>query len=215
MEKNILPRSSMCLGLRICLTDGSVHSFAQTDDKAAKKLWGEIDPARIFARQRIVIGSRNSKTIFVSAEISRIDFFNVAVQPWTFPGGYSDVVELSEAEFREHAHLDEPAKMPVREQCTPPGDLLVSFAKLHMRGSCPLYAMIELPAKLPAESQSFMQFMLSKSALFMRLREGGMGVLNLSNLVSYTVYPGLAQLPADAWPAEPDETCTNEPALSF
>jgi len=27
--------------------------------------------------------------------------------------------------------------------------------------------------------------------------------LNLANLAAYTVYPGVAQIPADAWPAEP------------
>ena len=72
-----------------------------------------------------------------------------------------------------------------------------------MRGGRPLFVMIEIPVKLPAESQSFMHFMLSKGAIHMRLRGGGIGVLNLANLAGYTVYPGVAQIPADAWLAEP------------
>jgi hypothetical protein len=63
---------------------------------------------------------------------------------------------------------------------------------------------VEILAKLPAESQSFMQFLLSKAAVHMRLRGGGIGVLNLANLAGYTVYPGVAQIPTDAWIAEPD-----------
>jgi len=35
------------------------------------------------------------------------------------------------------------------------------------------------------------------------LRGGGIGILNLANLVAYTVYPGVAQIPADSWLAEP------------
>jgi hypothetical protein len=66
--------------------------------------------------------------------------------------------------------------------------------------------MIEIPVKLPAESQSFMHFMLSKGSVHMRLRGGGIGVLNLANLVAYAVYPGVAQIPADAWLAEPIPT---------
>ena len=93
--------------------------------------------------------------------------------------------------------------MTKREQSTPVGDLLVSFVKLQMRGGRPLFVMIEIPVKLPAESQSFMQFMLSKASVHMRLREGGIGVLNLANLAAYTVYPGVAQIPADSWLAEP------------
>jgi len=191
------------LTIRFHLTDGSVHSFVQTDDEAARRLWEGVDPARLFARARIVVGSEHSKAVFVSAETVRVDFLQDSFQCWDFPGGYSDIVELSEEEFREHARLDQPAQMTKREQPTPIGDLLVSFVKLQMRGSRPLFVMIEIPVRLPAESQSFMQFMLSKAAVHMRLRGGGIGVLNLANLAAYTVYPGVAQIPADAWIVEP------------
>ena len=195
--------SKPVLTIRFHLTDGSVHSFVQTDDAAARKLWEGIDPARLFARPRIVIGSEHSKAVFVSAETVRVDFLHHSFQCWQFPGGYSDIVELCEEEFRKHAHLDQPALMVKRDQPTPAGDLLVSFVKLHMRGGAPQFVMVEAPAKLPAESQSFMQFMLSKAAVHMRLRGGGIGVLNLANLAAYSVYPGVAQIPADAWLAEP------------
>ena len=195
------PRS--VLTVRFHLTDGSVHSFVQTDDAAARKLWEGIDPARLFARPRIVVGSEHSKAVFVPAETLRVDFLHHSFQCWEFPGGYSDIVELSEEEFRKHARLDQPAQMTKREQPTPVGDLLVSFVKLQMRGVRPLFVMVEIPVKLPAESQAFMQFMLSKAAVHMRLRGGGIGVLNLANLAAYTVYPGVAQIPADAWLAEP------------
>jgi hypothetical protein len=57
--------------------------------------------------------------------------------------------------------------------------------------------------KLPVKNNSFMQFMLSKGAFHARLRGGGIGVVNLTHLVGYTVYPGVAQIPADTWMAEP------------
>ena len=191
------------LSIRFHLTDGSVHSFVQTDDAAARKLWEGVDPARLFARPRIIIGSEHSKAVFVSAETVRVDFLHDSFQCWEFPGGYSDIVELSEEEFRKHAHLEQPALMAKREQPTPAGDLLVSFARLQMKGSRPQFVMVEIPVKLPVENQSFMQFMLSKGSVHMRLRGGGIGVLNLANLVAYTVYPGVAQIPSDAWLAEP------------
>jgi hypothetical protein len=195
--------SKPLLTIRLHLTDGSVHSFTQADSAINEKLWDDIDPSRLFAHQRIVIGSEHSKSVFVAAEVIRVDFLHESFQCWEFPGGYSDIVELSEEEFRKHAHLDQPALMSKREQPTPVGDLLVSFVKLQMRGVCPLFVMVEIPVKLPAESQSFMHFMLSKGAVHMRLRGGGIGVLNLANLAGYTVYPGVAQIPSDAWLAEP------------
>lgn len=191
------------LTIRFHLTDGSLHSFVQPDIALARSLWNDVEPARLFARQRIVIGSHHSKSVFVSSEITRVDFIHESFQCWEFPGGYSDIVELSESEFRKHAHLDDPGLMVKRAQPTPAGDLLVSFVRLHMRGGRPLFVMIEVPVRLPAESQSFMQFMLSKGAIHMRLRGGGLGVLNLANLAAYTVYPGVAQIPADSWILEP------------
>ena len=198
--------SKPILTIRFHLTDGSVHSFTQTDAIINEKLWDAIEPSRLFVQQRIVVGGEHSKSVFVAAEIIRVDFLHVSFQCWEFPRGYSDIVELSEEEFRKHARLDEPSLMVKRDRPTPAGDPLVSFIKLQMRGGQPLFAMVEAAVKLPAESQSFMQFMLSKAAVHMRLRGGGIGVLNLANLAAYTVYPGVAQIPADAWLAEPHQT---------
>ena len=199
----VFPGAADSHSTRNCYEHKPVRKFVQTDDAAARKIWEGVDPARLFARPRIVIGSEHSKAVFVSAETIRVDFHQDSFQCWEFPGGYSDIVELPEEEFRKHAHLDQPALRAKREQPTPAGDLLVSFAKLQMRGGRPLFVMVEIPVKLPAESQSFMQFMLSKAAIHMRLRGGGVGVLNLANLAAYAVYPGVAQIPTDAWLAEP------------
>lgn len=189
--------------IRIHLTDGSVTSFVQTDPAKAQGIWQSLDPARLFSQSRIVVAGRHSKSVFVTCEIVRIDFIQQGRACWEFPGGYADVVELTESDFRRHAHLDHPELMVERERATPIGDLLVSFLKLHWKGSRPMFLMVEFPVKLPIENQSFMQFLLSKGSAYMRLHGGGVGVINLSNLAGYTVFPGVAQIPADAWVAEP------------
>ena len=188
--------------IRVHLTDGSVESFAAQDEVESKKIWESVDLSRLFTQQRLVVAGEHFKSVFVCAHVVRLDFVQDTYECWEFPGGYSDIVELSEADFRKHARLDQPEKMVRREQHTPVGDLLVSFAKLHVAGGKPLFLMAEFPVKLPAENQSFMQFLLSKRSIHLRLRGGGYGVINLANLVAYTVYPGVAEIPADAWIAE-------------
>src|SRR2546429_9224158 len=96
--------SKPALTIRFHLTDGSVHSFVQADDTAAQKLWDGVDPARLFARPRMVIGSGHSKAVFVSAETVRVDFLQDSFQCWELPGGYSDIVDLLEGEFANEAH---------------------------------------------------------------------------------------------------------------
>jgi hypothetical protein len=189
--------------LRVYLADGSVAAFAPPEQSNIQQICKGADLPRLFTQQRLVIGSTHSKSVFVCSEIVRVDFVQSSHGFWEFPGGYSDVVELSEAEFRKHAHLDEPALMPRREEHTPVGDLLVSFLKLHFKGLAPVFAMIEAPVQLPAENQSFMRFLLSKTTFHARLPSGGVAVLNLTHLAGYTVYPGVAQIPSDSWLAEP------------
>jgi hypothetical protein len=195
--------------VRIHLGDGSIESFVQADEAAARRIWESIDPVRLFGQQRLVIAGAHSKSVFVGSEIARIDFVQQFCPCWQFPEGYSDVVELSEAEFRKHAHLDAPELMPKREQSTPVGDLLVSFLKLRFRSRAPLFLMTEFSVKLPAENQSFMRFLLSRTGFHMRIRGGGVGVVNLAQLAGYTVYPGVAQVPNDSWAAEPIRTTSS------
>jgi len=189
--------------IRVYLADGSVESFVQPDLARAKALWDSLDPLRLFAQPRVVIAGVASKSVFVGSEIVRIDFVQRFCPCWQFPQGYSDIVDLSEADFRKNAHLDQPKLMAKREQHIPVGDLLVSFLHLRFKGSAPLYLMAEHSVRLPAENQSFMRFFLSKTGFHMRLRGGGVGVVNLANLIGYTAYPGVAQVPADTWMAEP------------
>ncbi len=189
--------------IRVHLTDGSLESFAVVNKTEAQRIWEAVDPSRLFAQPRLVIAGEHFKSVFVTAQILRVDFLNEIYECWAFPGGYADVVELSESEFKKHAHLDRPDQMAKRNQPTPVGDLLVSFLKLNMTGGKPLFLMTEFPVKLPAENQSFMHFLLSKGGFHMRLRGGGTGVVNLAHVAGYTVYPGVAQVPGDTWYAEP------------
>lgn len=189
--------------IRIQLTDGSIESFVPADAAEARRIWEEIEPSRLFTHPRLVLAGEYSKSVFVSSQIVRLDFIQQTYACWEFPGGYSDVVELSEAEFRKHAHLGEPSLMAKRKSQTPVGNLLVSFLKLQMAGGRPVFLMVEIPVKLPADSHSFMQFLLSGGGFHMRLSQGGMGVINLAHLAGYTVYPGVAQVPANTWLTEP------------
>lgn len=191
------------LSLRIHLSDGSVESFFQADKAKAQQVWSSIEPAHLFAQQRLAIAGTYSNSVFVCSEIVRLDLFEPTCPCWQFPDGYSDIVEISEADFRKNTYLDRPELMPRREHPTPVGDLLISFVKLHFRNIPPIFLMAEFPARLPAESQSFMRFMLSKTGFHMRLGGGGVGIVNLAHLSGFTAYPGVAQTPLDSWQAEP------------
>jgi hypothetical protein len=187
------------LEIRFHLIDGSVEPFVQDDTAAALRLLKKIEPQRLFNNTRLIVADEYSKTVFVPAQVNRVDFIQAQLDCWNFPGGFSDMVELTEAEFRERAYIDDPARAEKREQRRPVGDLLVSFIELRFVGNTRVFVMVEGLVKLRTECHTFMNFFLSKHGAQIRLRGGGMAVLNLANLVRYSVYPGVNDLPDDTW----------------
>jgi len=68
--------STPALPVRLRLSDGSIHLFTQENATINEKLWKGIEPSRLFAKHRVVIGSQHSKSVFVTSEIVRVDFLH-------------------------------------------------------------------------------------------------------------------------------------------
>ena len=187
------------LEIRFQFVDGSVANFFQRNHEVAENIWSRINVAHLFSRPRIVIADDYSKSVFLSSQINRIDFLFPGSDLSKIPNDHAELIELSEDDFREHVPLDDPARLEKRVQPRRVGDLLVSFLHLRMRGGSHIYLMNEALVKLPVENHSFMQRLLSGGTYSIRLAGGGHGFLNLSNLVGYTVYPGVPEIPSDSW----------------
>jgi hypothetical protein len=191
------------LEIRFHLADGSKETFVQTDAKIAELTRQRINLCSLFDQPRIIVADDYSKSVFVCSQINRLDLIFDDAGFSRIPPDHADLVELTEAEFNTHVPLDEPTLLERRVQQRHVGDLLVSFLHVRMRGGCHIYLMNEAIIKLPIENHSFVQRMLSKGVYGIRLRERGQGFLNLQNLVGYTVYPGVAEVPADTLIAQP------------
>jgi len=191
------------LEIRFQFVDGSVANFFQPDPEIAEKICRRINVAHLFTGPRIVVADDYSKSVFLSAQINRIDFVFDGADFSQIPDDHADVVELTEEDFRTHVPLQNPSSLARRVQPRQIGDLLVSFLHLRMRGGSHIYLMNETLIKLPVENHSFMQRLLSGGGYSIRLQRGGQGFLNLSNLVVYTVYPGVPEIPSDSWMAVP------------
>ena len=189
------------LEIRFQFVDGSVANFFQPDPEIAESIWGRINVAHLFTRPRIVVADDYSKSVFLVSQINRIDFLFEGSDFSRIPHDHADLVELSQEEFRAHVPLDDPARLERRVQPRHVGDLLVSFLHLRMRGGSHIYLMNETLVKLPVDNHSFMQRLLSGGSYSIRLQGGGQGFLNLSNLLGYTVYPGVPEIPSDSWMA--------------
>ena len=189
------------LEIRFQFVDGSVANFFQSDPEIAENIWSRINVAHLFTRPRIVVADDYSISVFLASQINRIDFVFEGSDFSKIPNDHAELVELSEEDFRERVPLDDPSRLERRLQPRHVGDLLVSFLHLRMRGGSHIYLMNEALVKLPVENHSFMQRLLSGGSYSIRLQGGGQGFLNLSNLLGYTVYPGVPEIPSDVWMA--------------
>ena len=183
--------------------DGSTETFIQPDAERAENVLRGINPVHLFYQSRIVVADDYSKSVFVCSQINRIDFLFQGHGFTHIPADHADLVELTESEFRKHVPSSDPSGLQKRTQPRRVGDLLVSFLNLRMRGGSHVYLMNETLVKLPSDSHSYMQRLLSKGPLCVRQPRGGESVLNLANLISYSVYPGVTEIPADSWMAQP------------
>lgn len=189
------------LEIRIHLVDGSSESFVQTNARVAEIIRNRTCFSNVFAQSRLVVADDYSKSVFVCSQINRIDLrFNDSGVS-RLPPDHVELIELTEAEFRSHVPLHDSARLEKREQRRRVGDLMVSFLHLRMRGGSHIYLMDEAVVKIPAESLSYMQHLLSKGIFYIRLPGGGQGLLNLQNLIGYTAYPGVSEVPSDTWMA--------------
>ncbi len=189
------------LEIRFQFVDGSVANFFQSDPEIAENIWSRINVAHLFTRPRIVVADDYSKSVFLASQINRIDFVFEGSDFSKIPNDHAELVELSEEDFRERVPLDDLARLERRVQPRRVGDLLVSFLHLRMRGGSHVYLMNETLIKLPVDNHSFMHRLLSGGSYSIRLQGGGQGFLNLSNLLGYTVYPGVPEIPSDSWMA--------------
>jgi hypothetical protein len=195
--------SRPALEIRFQFVDGSSETFIQPNAEAAEVIRQRANSSSLFTQSRIVVADDYSKSVFVGTQINRIDLVFNGPGFSRIPVDYYDLVELTEAEFHQCVPLHDLDLLQRRDRQLKVGDLMVSFLHLKMKGGCHVYLMREALVKLPAESQSFMQRLLSKGTYGIRLREGGYALLNLQNLIGYTVYPGVSELPADTWMAQP------------
>jgi hypothetical protein len=196
-------RSGPALEIRFQFVDASDETFIQNDAERAENVLRSINPVHLFYQSRIVVADDYSKSVFVCSQINRIDFLFQGHEFSHIPADHADLVELTESEFRKHVPSSNSSGLQKRTQQRRVGDLLVSFLNLRMRGGSRVYLMNETLVKLPSDNHSYMQRLLSKGPLCVRQPRGGESVLNLANLISYSVYPGVTEIPVDSWMAQP------------
>jgi len=187
--------------IRIHTQSGTVETFFQDNPTLVAAVLKGIQSTKVFASEVITIGGDYSITTFLSARVNRVDFIGPETPVWKHPDDILDVVELSEDEFRERSHLDDPTRLPRRRSPKQTGQSTLVFVEVEMAGGARLFLAAKIKVGLPAERLQRLRLLFYATAVHFRLREGGTAILNVKNLVRFTLNPGPDVTPIDAWPA--------------
>lgn len=187
--------------IRIYTQSGSVETFYQDNPASVASILKGIQSTKVFANNVITIAGDYSLTSFVTSRVNRVDFITKDVASLKQPEDILDVVELSEDEYRERSHLNDPARLEQRRKPKQTGESAVIFAEVEMSGGTRMFLAAKIRVGLPAERLQRLHALFTATAAHVRMRQGGIAVLNLKNLVRFTLHPGPDATPSDAWPA--------------
>ena len=185
--------------IRIHTCGGSIETFFQDDPTLVARILKAAQSTKVFAANIITIAGEYSLTSFDTAKINRVDLITKDSLSWKHSGDILDVVELSEDEFRERSHLNDPARMERRRTPKHAGESAAVFVE--MVGGTRIFLAAKITVGLPAERLQRLRMLFSAVTIHFRMRDGGTGILNLKNLVRFTFNPGPDVTPSDAWPA--------------
>ncbi len=180
---------------------GSVETFFQDDPALVARILKGIQPAKVFTRDIITIAGDYSLTTFVASRVNRVDFIAEDLPPWEYPADILYVVELSEDDFRERSHVNDPARLERRRSPKRTGEFAVVFVEVEMTGGDRIFLAAEIQVGLEVERRQRLHMLFSAPAVHFRLLQGGISLLNVKNLVRFTINPGPDVTPMGVWPA--------------
>lgn len=187
--------------IRIHTQGGSVETFFQDNPALAARILKGIQSTKVVTGDLITIAGDYSLTTFVASRVNRVDLIAEDLPLWRHPADILDVVELSEDEFRERSHLNDPARLERRRSPKRTGEFAVVFVEVEMTGGDRIFLAAEIKVAVEAERLQRLHMLFSAPAVHFRLPRGGTSILNPKNLVRFTFNPGPNVTPIDAWPA--------------
>ena len=178
-----------------------METFFQDNPALAVRILKGIQSTKVVNGDTITIAGDYSLTTFVASRVNRVDLIADDLPLWKQPADILDVVELSEEEFRERSHLNDPARLERRRSPKQTGEFAVVFVEVEMTGGSRIFLAAEIKVALEAERLQRLHGLFSAPAVHFRLPQGGISILNPKNLVRLTFNPGPDRAPIDAWPA--------------
>jgi hypothetical protein len=151
---------------------------------------------QIFTDPQFLIAGSYSLTGYNTRNIARLDFVIDDPPKWPSSGEWR---EISRDEFLERYDPEDPHMR--RDVQRPHGAEQLHFAEFELVSGQSSFAQIVMRAEHPIEQRNLVEHFLLKPAIFFKLADRGVALLNPANVARWTLFPGPSASPADAWKA--------------
>src|ERR1041385_5964989 len=135
--------------IRIHTESGSVETFFQDNPALVASMLKSIHSTKVFASSVITIAGDYSLTTFATSRVNRVDLIDEDLPVWKHPEDILEVIELSEQEFRERSHLNDPARLERRRIPRQTGEFALVFVTVEMIGGARVFLAAKIRVGLP------------------------------------------------------------------
>ncbi|GAB4456519.1 MAG: hypothetical protein OHK0029_14630 [Armatimonadaceae bacterium] len=200
------------LEIRVHQLDGTRVRFAQNDIEQVRRLIQNLQPARVFANDLIMIGDVESLTAFPSHRVVRVDFIANKVPEFAQPLGVSLIAEADIEECQKHS--DRTQTVPSLSSVMADSDAC-RYAQVELNDGSVVCLEVQMaPAdrdsplmqRTAMDQPALLARLFNTNGLHLRRRGGGMSILNPKQFGRITIYPyspvaANAVMPAGVWEA--------------
>jgi len=187
----------------LLLANGEKIQFSAADAEAAQHIVTQLTSGRVFARPNLIIASRRSLIISRTANVVRLDLDGDGLDDLLFLDGLGTDVnraEVTREEWEERALRSEISDKTRSDILHTPGKPVTGFGQFVMSDGSSVFLRYDFPARTVLDQRRFLNEFFNNSVFSFRNQTGGVGLVNPTNIVSATYYPG-AEPPSDAWRA--------------
>ena len=155
-----------------------------------------------FKQERIAVAGQHSVTTLVLSKVARIDLAGAGLPRWKPPFGIGmsirDMVELPEQEFLFQVEARDLKHVDRRRVRFAPGKPAVASVAIQLLGGRHMYLKVQIMDVPRAERLRRIHAFMELPGLSFRLTGGGLSIVNLTNAVKFSGYPGPPEVPESA-----------------
>lgn len=182
--------------IRVYGIDGSLETFDLEDRELTRQTLAELYPSRLFSQDEITISDDCLRKSFAPSRITRVDLITDNLSVWDFPFLLGALEELTDLEY---AHEIETAR---GTQISLANDAAL-YLDLYMLDGRHSFLGMHIIAGLPSVRLNRIYSLPKERRLIFGLRNSGVGILNLANMVRFSVCPEpLEGVPIDFVPQD-------------